>query len=346
MLASYRFGYREGISMKLLAWKVIMGVILILTLCVTRACGEIKLYFLDVGEADATLVQCDGESMLIDAGNSDDASYMFSFLYNTMKLRTLDYVIATHPHEDHIGGMAAVLNACDVGTLFSTTEYDESPYFISMLEYAEKQSLPITIPVAGDIFTLGGATVQFISPTYEYGNWNNDSLCVRIDYGNNSFLFTGDAEYWAEDDMLASEYKLAAQVLKVGHHGSNTSSSEAFLRAVMPEYAVMSTAIESEYGNPDPEVILRLRDIGASVLRTDQMGTIICTGDGETLSFETQTVTSDPQYSRYVGNFNSKKFHLRNCESISDMKESNKVFFVSRNAAIEAGYKPCKHCNP
>lgn len=249
---------------------------------------NLTIHFLDVGQADSAIIICDGNTLMIDGGNSADSSLIFSYLRNTLKIDHIEYMIATHPHEDHIGGLAGALNACTVGTLYSpVTEYDSRP-FQSLKKYADKQGVPISIPSVGDSFSLGGATVQFVSPAKDYSDINDLSLVARITYGNTSFLFTGDAQTDAEHDMVDALFDLESTLLKVGHHGSDTSSTYVFLRDIMPKYAVISVGSENTYGHPTEAVLSRLSDAGATIFRTDLHGTIICSSDGNTLSFTTE----------------------------------------------------------
>ena len=268
--------------------------------------------------------------MMIDCG---DSPFVYSYLTDTLNINHIDYMIATHPHEDHIGGLADVLDACTVGTIYSVVE----DYDIQNL----------STPTVGDTFFLGAASVQFLSPAREYDNINDMSIIVKIVYGNTSFLFTGDAEIEAEYDLLESEYDLHSTVLKVGHHGSDTSSSYDFLREVKPRYAIISVGENNLYGHPSETTLDRLSDIGATIYRTDINGTIVCYSDGNSLTFELEKdFVEEEKEITYIGNKNTKKFHYSGCSSVSDMKSKNKVEFNSRDKAISQGYVPCKRCNP
>lgn len=260
---------------------------------------NLTIHFIDVGQADATVLLCGGEVLMIDGGNPSDSSLVFSYLRNTLGIDHIDYMIATHPHDDHIGGLAAALNACSVGVLYSPISKYDSESFEHLLKYADKHNLSITVPQAGDEFKLGNATVQIISPIKHYGNINDMSISVRITHGSNSFLFTGDAEWDAEHDMVNSEFFLKSTLLHVGHHGSNTSSSYVFLREVMPEYAVISVGIDNPYDHPSENTLSRLQDTGARIFRTDIHGDIICTSDGVSIQFETEHIADE--YSTPIG---------------------------------------------
>lgn len=255
--------------------------------------GKFCIHFIDVGQADAAVILCDDEVLMIDGGNVADSSLVYSYLTKTLGINHIDYMIATHAHEDHVGGLAGALNACTVSTVYSPVENYDSEAFLSFRNYVEKQGKRITIPTIGDEFKVGSATVQFLSAGKGYSNTNDTSIVVRITYGDTSFIFTGDAEWEAEHDMVDAFFDLSADLIKVGHHGSDSSSSYVFLREVMPQYAVISVGADNSYGHPTENVLSRLRDVGAVVYRTDLMGNIVCHSDGERLTFETEHGNSE-----------------------------------------------------
>ena len=274
--------------------KKILYLLLLMLLMFTAGCGTVAsaenlvVYFLDVGQADAAILQCGDEVMMIDGGESSDSSLIYSYLTKTLGITHIDYMIATHPHADHIGGLSGALNACSVGVVYSPVTSYDSKQFSSLVKYTQKQGRDLTVPKVGDSFSFGDAQVQFLSPMKEYSNINDSSIVVRIIHGINTFLFAGDAEWEAEHDMVDSGYDLSATVLKVGHHGSDTSSSYVFLREVMPKYAVISCGEGNSYGHPTEAVLSRLRDVGAQVFRTDMQGDVVFVSDGSALSFGTE----------------------------------------------------------
>lgn len=247
--------------------------------------GFLHIYFLDVGQADSTIITCNDDVLMIDGGNAADSQLIFSVIRNTLHIEHINCMIATHPHEDHVGGLAAALNACSVDRLLTPVlEYDTKA-FRSMMKYADKQGTKIEIPSVGDSFMIGSARVDILGPLRFYDNNNDKSIVCRITHGENTFLFGGDAEWTSEHDLVDSGADLSADVLKVNHHGSDTSTSYVFLRAVMPEYAVISVGKGNAYGHPSEAVLSRLRDAGAEVFRTDELGSIECISDGTSITF-------------------------------------------------------------
>ena len=215
--------------------------------------------------------------------------------------------------------------------------------------------MAITLPVAGEIFELGSASVQILSPQKNYDDPNDTSIVLKVIYGETSFLFTGDAERTAEADILDTDYDLSATVLKVGHHGSDTSTSYPFLREIMPEYAVIQVGKGNTYGHPTEDTLSRLRDAEVIVYRNDLQGTIVCTSDGKSVEFvaeKNETIQTNPTETvpdtdigiEYIGNKNSKKFHLPTCANLP--AEKNRVFFDTRQEAVDASFSPCGNCNP
>ena len=314
--------------------------------------GSFQIHFIDVGQADAALVICDGHYMLIDGGNAEDSDLVYAYL-ERHGAKHLDYMVASHAHEDHIGGLSGALNYAAVDTAFCpVTEYS-SKVFQNMVKYLGEQGKSLTVPAPGDKFSLGSAEVEILGPVKEYDDTNDTSIVLRIDYGETSFLFTGDMETGAERDLLDSGADVRATVLKAGHHGSDTSTSYQFLRAVMPQYTVISVGEGNSYGHPSDEVLSRFRDAGTEVYRTDMQGHIIAKSDGKTVTFTTEkeagtatNPTDNSTLQAYIGNAGSKKFHLPDCASAKSIQEDKRVEFETRIQAVAEGYEPCGRCKP
>lgn len=250
------------------------------------ASGTLEVYFFDVGQGDSELIRLPGgENILIDAGTSSTEDELVGEL-RSLGAETLDLVVATHPHADHIGGMAAVIDAFDVRQVvmprISESDTPTTKTYENLLQSIADKGLTITPAEPGDeLLSSGGAVLTVLAPNGEdYGDLNNYSVVLRLTYGEDSFLFTGDAEEASEEEMLSLDWPLTATVLKCGHHGSETSTSPAFLDAVSPQYAVISCGVDNDYGHPDTVTLEKLEAAGAEVFRTDLQGTILASTDG------------------------------------------------------------------
>ncbi|MCR5421033.1 MAG: MBL fold metallo-hydrolase [Lachnospiraceae bacterium] len=323
--------------------------------------GVFEIDFLDIGQGDSILVNCDGHYMLIDGGSSKASNLIFTVLKNK-GISYLDYIVATHADEDHVGGLAGALNYAKVGTAYCSVTEHNTKAFNSFKKYLTKQGKSISIPSAGDSFALGSAKVTVLAPVgvSKSDDNNNNSIVLRIIYGETSFLLTGDAEYEEERQIMDSCTNIKSTVLKVGHHGSKNSTSIKFLYKVSPEYAVISVSADNSYGHPANEVLTQLNRRNVQVYRTDLQGDIHLFSDGKTVTFSTEkksgtsTNVSDvrseagtPRKMDYILNTNTKKFHFPECKSVENMKEKNKkAFHGSRDEVISLGYSPCGNCRP
>lgn len=313
----------------------------------TVADGEtLTVHFIDVGQADCALLECGGEFMLIDGGNREDSDLVVSYL-EQQGVEELHTVVCTHAHEDHVGGLPAVLAVYPTQTVYSPTKTYASNIYDKFMYYVDQQGLEVTLPVPGDSFTLGGATVSILGPVKSYAETNDTSIVMKVEFGETSFLFTGDMEMEAENDMLDLGTDVKADVLKVGHHGSNTSSGYRFLYEVDPAYAVISLGRDNSYGHPHDEPMSRLRQTGCTIFRTDELGTILAVSDGTDISFTWAKQSANPENAepadqRYIGNVNSQKFHAETCNALP--AEKNRIWFDSYQEAVDAGYTPCGNC--
>ena len=319
----------------------------------TGSSQPFEMHFIDVGQALSVLVECDGQFMLYDGGNVDDGSLVVSYLQK-QGVEQLQYVFCSHAHEDHVGGLAAVMAKFPAGHAYSPVTESSTKCFNDFVKYTQQQGLQLEVPSVGTVWPLGSATVTLLGPVTQYSETNNTSLVLRIDYGNTSFLLTGDMENTAETDLVNSGANLKADVLQVGHHGSSTSTGYLFLNAVLPEMGVISCGAGNKYGHPHEETLSILRDAKVDVYRTDLQGTITIGSDGQNFTAGTERFVPDSQLNptdpsssstaqqAYIGNVNSKKFHLPTCPNLP--AEKNQVLFSSYDEAIAAGYTPCASC--
>lgn len=329
----------------------------------TSQAGTLTVTWLDVGQGDAAVIQCGGQTMLIDGGKPEKSSYIYAWLQQH-GLSYLDVIVATHVDADHIGGLSGALNYASVGTAYCPVTTGTTKTFQSFVKYLAQQGKQITVPTAGETFALGGAQVQILGPLHSAEDSNDNSIVLKLSFGATSFLFTGDAERTEEQDLLNAGVNLQSTVLKVGHHGSDTSTSYPFLRAVAPQYAVISVGAGNSYGHPTEAVLSRLRDAGVTTFRTDMQGEITAVSDGQTVNFSTAKNTAAETLANagagqnagqadsatsasYVLNTNKHKFHLPSCPSVETISPKNrKDVNESREQIISEGYTPCKRCNP
>ena len=245
---------------------------------------DLTVHFLDIGQGDCTLLTQGEHAMLIDAGDNDQGTKVQSYL-EYLGISSLDYLVLTHPDADHIGGADVVIYKFDCNTILMPEKKADTRTYDDVIQAMKSKNYTAIHPEVGDSYAFGESSFTILSPARNYEDSNDCSIVLRLTHGSNTFLFTGDAEEEAENDMLASGMDLSADVLKVGHHGSHTSTSDAFLEAVAPTYAVISCEIGNSYGHPHAETLNKLRTAGIQMFRTDDQGTIIVTSDGSTLTW-------------------------------------------------------------
>lgn len=335
--------------------------------------GKLSVHFIDVGQADCILIQGnDGKSMLIDAGNNDDADTIVNYIQK-QNITKFDYVVGTHPHEDHAGSLDTVINAFEVENIIMPKVSHNTQTYLDVLTAIKNKGLKITTPVPGTEYKLGDAAFTLVAPNSDnYEELNNYSVSIKLTHGENSFLFTGDAEAVSENEML--KHDLKSDVLKVGHHGSDSSTTPQFLNKASPKYAIISVGKDNKYGHPSTTILDRLTAANIEIYRTDQDGTIIATSDGEKITFEkiassvkpnappeqktTSSVggaapapapvtTAQPQSDNngnditvYVTNTGAK-YHCNGCSSLRKSKIP-----ISLQDAKAQGYEPCGRCHP
>lgn len=255
------------------------------------------VHFIDVGQADSILLECNDTYALIDAGYPEDGPVVVEYLQE-QGVETLDLVVGTHPHGDHIGGMPTVLENFQAETIWSGPITYTNSTVTNFLQGAKSQGVTIQYPQPGDTYQLSDASITVLGPVKSYYEDVNDlSLVLMVEYGDTRFLFTGDMEMLAEDDMLdywGEDYDFHADVLKVGHHGSYSSTGYRLLREVLPTYAVICVGGNNDYGHPHKEPISRLKDAEVQIYRTDKMYDIVCVSDGEDITFTWENVYAKP----------------------------------------------------
>lgn len=313
---------------------------------------NLMIHYIDVGQGDSTLIMFpNNEVALIDAGTRAGKEDLVQYLKD-FKIKKIDYLIGTHPHEDHIGGLPEVIRNFEIGKIYLPNKINNTQIFEELLKEIKNKNLKISEGKTGvKIIDSGDLKFYTISPSKEYKDINNNSIVTKIIYKDFSTLIAGDAEKEAESDMIKEGHNLKANVLRVGHHGSNTSSTEEFLDKVDPSYAVISLAKDNTYGHPDKEIIDSLEKRSIISLRTDELGTIVLQTDGKKITWLdniTEKIVIDDtkelenKEENYIGNMNSKTFHAEGCNSLP--KKENQIIFTSKEEAINEGYKPHSVC--
>lgn len=256
--------------------------------------AQLSVHMIDVGQGDSLLIRAPEKTVLIDCGEKEHGATVEAYLHD-QGIKTLDLVIASHPHSDHMGAMSHIVDKFPVGTfLMPVVPEDQTPttgVYRSLLEALEEQQVKLTKPKPGTRYDLGGGAVLTLlspDPAAVYDNLNDYSVVCRLDYGQTSFLFTGDAEKPVEKELLAQGADLGATVLKVGHHGSSSSTGTKFLQAVGPETALISCGIDNRYNHPHQETMDALKAQSVQVQRTDLDGTIVVESDGQSLAIATK----------------------------------------------------------
>lgn len=232
--------------------------------------NNLRVYCLDVGQGDSILITNNNKTMLIDASTNEMGSRVVKYL-NDLGIKKIDYLVGTHPHEDHIGGLDNVIKNFDIGTIYMPNVVATTKTFEEVIDAISAKKLKVTSPKTGDKFTVGNAECEVMSIRNDKDDYNNCSIVIKMDFNNVSYLFTGDAE----ESVESSRKWPHIDVLKVGHHGSNTSSSKKFLEQIKPEVALISVGQGNTYGHPTQATLKRLSNIGAKIYRTDENATIL-----------------------------------------------------------------------
>ena len=332
---------------------------------ITSNCGLMRVHFIDVGQADSAFIELgNGQTMLIDAGRSGNASTIINYIKG-LQYETIDYVVASHPHDDHIGGMATVLDNFNIGKMYMPKQAHTITAFTNMLDVIENKNIELYTAKAGtSILSSGIIDIDVLAPFADSdSNLNNVSAVVRITYGKTVMLFTGDAEKVIENQLLNSG--IDADVLKVGHHGAGSASSSSFIKAVSPDIAVISVGEGNSYGHPHADTLAILNEVGADIYRTDEQGTVVVTADQNkkiTVDKKASTVkenapppvvqtpvekiednetsVSDNQSKTVYRTKTGKKYHRSGCSYLKS------TIPTTVNEAQVMGLGHCPVCNP
>ncbi len=245
---------------------------------------NLQVYFLDVGQADSILIANQEHYMLIDAGNNEDGPKLVKFIKENLKIDKFDYVVGTHPHEDHIGGLDDIINNFEVNSIYLPEVMTTTKTFEDVLDAIDQKNIQITVPEIGEKFKLGEADFEVIYTGTDESDLNNCSIVLKMIFGNYSYLFTGDATEKVEKTILNNN--IDVDVLKVGHHGSSYSTSDDFLKKVTPEYAIISVAKENSYGHPSNDTLNRIKKYTDNIYMTSEKGTILIDSDGKDIKID------------------------------------------------------------
>ena len=246
---------------------------------------DLKVYFFDVGQADSILITNNGHNMLIDAGNNEDGPKLVKYIKEDLGITEFDYLIGTHPHEDHIGGLDDIINNFDIKKIYLPDITTTTKTFEDVLDAISSKELTITIPKIGETFKLGEADFTVLYTGTNSSDLNSTSIIIKMIFGNYSYLFTGDTT--SEIEKLIFKENIDVDVLKVAHHGSKTSSSLEFLQKVTPSYAIISVGKNNSYNHPSTTTIKRLKKYTNNIYLTSELGTILLTSDGQKINIST-----------------------------------------------------------
>ncbi len=323
--------------------------------------GGVRITFIDVGQGDSSFIEFpDNTCMLIDAGENEMASRVIN-LIRKRGYSKIDYVLVTHPHSDHMGGMPEVLKAFDIGKIYMPDAVTNTSIFSRLLDTIESKGLKVSRAKAGVIIKqTDDLEIRLLSPVQdEYENLNNYSAVCRIVYKSRSFLFMGDAEKLVEKELYMED--VLSDVVKIGHHGSSTSSGKSFVAATKAKYGILSLGEGNTYGHPNASVVKTWESFSAKLLRTDELGNIVFVTDGSKLSYYSEksgagenmptssAVTDDlltPDYT-YALNEGSRRVHTPDCSYVETISSKNLSFTSKTLDELKSeGYSLCSHCNP
>jgi beta-lactamase superfamily II metal-dependent hydrolase len=362
---------------------LLIALLLLLASSSVTANENLTAHFIDVGQGDSILLHFNQTDILIDAGSQDMGQRVETYLRNH-GVSDLDLVVSTHPHEDHIGGLVKILQDFPVEQVLDSGQTHSSQIFNTYLTLIDQKNIPYAVAERGQKINFDpDVSIDVLSPPKKRfaGDLNQNSIVLKVVYNNVSFLLMGDANDKAESSLISSGQDLKSDILKVGHHGSATSSSYLFLSKILPAISIISVGAGNDYGHPTQQTLSALGDIGSTIYRTDTNGNIIVTTDGQSYSISTQkpsSIPASPASSQssipagtlskttseeagqatipavsatasdgpFVGSSKSDKYHFPSCSAAKRIKAANLVTFSSSSDARAQGYSPCGICHP
>jgi competence protein ComEC len=364
--------------MKRFSWSQILravilpALILAISLASATATENLTVHFLDVGQGDSILLQFNGKNVLIDGGEQEMGPRVQSYLRD-QGVSSLDLVVATHPHSDHIGGLLTILKSFPVRQVLDSGQVHTTSTFEAFLTLIDQKNIPYTVAQKGQKINLDpNLKIEVLSPPAAptTDDLNQNSIVLKATYNKVSFLLTGDAEFDCGNGQTLSG-DLKSDILKVAHHGSSGSASPAFLAKVRPAVSIIEVGKGNDYGHPDQETLRNLQKAGSKIYRTDLDGHIVVTTDGLSYTISTQKMSggsvSKPSYAKtsaltlpinpiafsttasqqsFVGSIKSDKYHYPSCSGAQKIKSANRIWFSSSADARAHGYTPCKICSP
>lgn len=336
--------------------------------------GEMAVHFLDVGQGLSILVQSEGQTLLYDGGDRSASSFVVSYL-KEQKIKNIDYLISSHYDEDHLSGLVGCMKAFSVSSVIGADYIHNSKLYQSFMDSVSSKGLEVQHPEVGTTFNFGAGTFTILAPSYIGNDSNENSVAIKVTNGENSFIFTGDAEFDSEADMVNSGLNLDCDVLSVGHHGSASSTSWDFLAATVPEYAVISCGAGNQYDHPDKDTMDKLSDMEINVFRTDKQGTIVGVSNGTDITWNQRPCNDyTPGNPNDAGTTASGSEEASYAESLEDAQDfpveestgtpawlsatgskyhsipdcgtmnPDKAFQTTREEAEATGYEACKKC--
>ncbi len=332
--------------------------------------ADMEVHFIDVGQGDATLIKCGDQAMLIDAGDGSKGTAVQNYLQK-QGVKKLEYLILTHPDSDHIGAAPVIITKFEIDKVFMSDYEKDNSTYRKLIQALDEKRLSYATPEVGESYPLGSAKFTILAPNREYQSPNDASIAILLENGENRFLFSGDAEEEAETDILGNGIPISADVYQVGHHGSRSSSSQDFLAAMQPSWAVISCEEGNAYGHPHAQTLNMLRSMGVKVFRTDEQGSIIAYSDGTQITWncapsetwkageptgssassakeaveeqKEEAPSAQPDYDSMEVHITKTgtKYHVAGCDSLNKSDIT-----VTLGQAKAKGLEPCGKCNP